>query len=383
MRIALVCETFLPDVNGVTTTLCRLLEYLQQAGHEALLFAPQGGPGEYAGTQVVPLGAMPFPMYPEVKVTPPQPGLTAHLTAFQPDLVHLVGPVVAGAVVPFVSRNLRLPLISSYHTDFGSYSQHYGLGFLRHSVNAWLRWIHNRCHSTLCPSTYTLHALRQAGFRRLRLWGRGVDTERFHPRHRSMAWRTQFGVAPDATLLLYVGRLAAEKRLALIPEALRGLLNVHMVFVGDGPFRAELERRCAGLPVSFTGYLKGAALATAYASADAFVFPSDTDTFGQVVQEAMASGLPVVGARSGGTLDLVHEGQTGLLFAPGVVTDLRARLRQLSANPTLRQAIGNAGRTATAKRAWPVVMEELMQHYQTLHQRRRRGSRMDAAAVCA
>lgn len=364
MRVALVCETFLPDVNGVTTTLCRLLEHLQHAGHEALLFAPYGAPSEYAGAQVVPLGGMPLPLYPEVKLTPPQPGFTAHLRRFRPDLLHLVGPVVAGAVVPFVARNLRLPLIGSYHTDFGAYSHHYGLGFLQRGVNRWLRWIHNRCRVTLCPSTYTLSTLRQFGFRRLRIWGRGVDTERFHPRYRSEAWRASVGLQPDETLLLYVGRLAAEKRVELLPEALRGLDKARLVLVGDGPYRAELERRCVGLPVHFTGYLKGEALAIAFASADLFVFPSDTDTFGQVIQEAMASGLPVVGARSGGSLDLIREGQNGSLFAPGVASDLRTRLRPLVANPTLRTSFGQAGRLFAESRSWPRVMDELMGYYQ-------------------
>jgi glycosyltransferase involved in cell wall biosynthesis len=370
MRIALICETFLPDVNGVTTTLCRLLEHLQRSGHEALLFAPQGAPAEYAGTPVVPLGGMPLPMYPEVKLTPPQPGLTARLRAFRPDLVHLVGPAVMGAAVPFIAHNLRIPLVASYHTDFGAYSRHYGLGFLQSAVNGWLRWIHNRCRLTLCPSTYTLSSLRSVGFRRLRIWGRGVDTERFHPRHRSEAWRESVGLRPNERALLYVGRVAAEKRVDLLPEAIQGLPNTRLVLVGDGPYRAELQRRCQGLPVHFTGYLKGQDLATAYASADAFVFPSDTDTFGQVIQEAMASGLPVVGARSGGTLDLVHEGRTGHLFTPGVASDLRVRLCELMADDGSRAALGQAGRVAAEGRSWPSVMDELMGHYQ--HTRRRR-----------
>ncbi|GAB4445338.1 MAG: glycosyltransferase family 1 protein [Chloroflexi bacterium OHK40] len=369
MRVALVCETFLPDVNGVTTTLCRLLEHLQRAGHEALLFAPQGAPAEYAGTPVVPLGGLPLPLYPEVKLTPPQPGLTAQLRRFRPDVVHLVGPAVMGAIVPSIARGLRVPLVASYHTDFGAYSRHYGLGFLQSGVNAWLRWIHNRCQLNLCPSTYTLRSLRQFGFRRLRIWGRGVDTERFHPRHRSDAWREAVGWRPGETLLLYVGRIAAEKRVDLLPDALRGLPDARLVLVGDGPYRAELERRCAGLPVHFTGYLKGQALATAYASADAFVFPSDTDTFGQVIQEAMASGLPVVGARSGGTLDLVHEGRNGRHFAPGVASDLRARLDELLVDPVLRRAMGRAGRELAEQRSWPRVMDELLAYYERVRRR--------------
>jgi glycosyltransferase involved in cell wall biosynthesis len=340
------------------------LEHLQREGHQALLFAPHDAPAEYAGTPIVPLGGMPLPMYPEVKLTPPQPGITAQLRRFQPDLVHLVGPAVMGAVVPHVARNLHVPLIASYHTDFGAYSRHYGLGFLQSGVNLWLRWIHNRCRITLCPSTYTLRSLRSWGFRRLKIWGRGVDVERFHPRNRSAAWRASVGAQPGETLLLYVGRIAAEKRVDLLPEALQGLPNVRMVFVGDGPYRAELQRRCAGLPVHFTGYLKGQELATAYASADTFVFPSDTDTFGQVIQEAMASGLPVIGAKSGGTLDLVQDQVTGRLFAPGVASDLRARLRELVADPNARVALGAAGRRAAEGRSWPSVMQELLGHYQ-------------------
>ncbi|WP_448337125.1 glycosyltransferase family 4 protein [Chloroflexus aurantiacus] len=376
MRIALICETFLPDVNGVTTTLCRLLEYLQYQGHDVLLFAPHGAPASYAGAEIVPLNGMPLPLYPEVKLTPPQPGLTARLQRFQPDLVHLVGPVVLGAIVPGIVRRLGLPLIASYHTDFGAYSQHYGFGFLKHGVNAWLRWIHNRCRINLCPSRFTMNVLRAAGFRRLRIWGRGVDIERFHPRYRSEAWRAAVGAQPGERVVLYVGRVAAEKRVDLLPEAIRGLPNARLVIVGDGPFRSELQRRCAGLPVHFTGYLKGEDLATAYASADVFVFPSDTDTFGQVVQEAMASALPVVAARAGGALDLIHHGQNGYLFTPGVVSDLRSRLREVLASDERRLAQGTVGRAIAEQRSWPRVMQELMGYYaQVLRPRRVRSLR--------
>lgn len=376
MRIALICETFLPDVNGVTTTLCRLLEYLQYQGHDVLLFAPHGAPSSYAGAEVVPLNGMPLPLYPEVKLTPPQPGLTARLQRFQPDLVHLVGPVVLGAIVPGIVRRLGLPLIASYHTDFGAYSQHYGFGFLKHGVNAWLRWIHNRCRINLCPSRFTMNVLRAAGFRRLRIWGRGVDIERFHPRYRSEAWRAAVGMQPGERVVLYVGRVAAEKRVDLLPEAIRGLPNTRLVIVGDGPFRSELQRRCAGLPVHFTGYLKGDDLATAYASADVFVFTSDTDTFGQVVQEAMASALPVVAARAGGALDLIHYGQNGYLFTPGIVSDLRSRLREVLANDERRLAQGTVGRAIAEQRSWPRVMQELMGYYaQVLRPRRVRSLR--------
>lgn len=369
MRIALICETFLPNVNGVATTLCRILEHLQAEGHQVLLFAPQGAPESYAGAEIVPLGGLPFPLYPELMVTPPQPGITAHLRRFRPDLVHLVGPIVLGAIAPNVVNNLRVPLISSYHTDFGAYSHHYGLGVFKGFLNTYLRWIHNRSRITLCPSTATLRALRAHGFRRLKVWGRGVDTTRFHPAHRSASWRASVGAGPDDTLVLYVGRLAKEKRVDLLPEAIRGLEQVRLVLVGDGPARADLQQRTEDLPIHFTGYLRGQELATAYASADVFVFPSDTDTFGQVMQEAMASGLAVIGARSGGTLDLVREDSTGKLFEPGVANDLRLQLRHLISDPETRIAMGQAGRLAAEQRSWPSVMDELMGYYQRVLRR--------------
>jgi len=381
MRIALIAETFLPQVNGVVTTICRLLEHLRSRGHQALLFAPVGAPDSYAGAQIVPLAGVPLPLYPEVRFTPPQPGITAQLRAFRPDVVHLLGPAMLGATGLYASQRLRLPVISSYHTDFPAYARHYGLGALQRVVWRYLRWMHNHCACTLCPSRATVEELRSQGFRRLRVWGRGVDTRRFAPEHRSLAWRTSLGIAPDERVLLYVGRLASEKRLDLLPQALDGLEHTHLVLVGDGPARQDLARQVAGLPVHFTGYLQGHDLATAYASADVFVFPSDTETFGQVVQEALASGLPVVGARAGGTLDLVREGDNGLLFAPGNSVALREQIQTLLASPALRAAMGEAGRQAALQRSWPVVLDRLVAHYASLSRRSARRSAPQAAPV--
>lgn len=366
MRIALITETFLPSINGVTTTLCRLLDHLQAEGHEALLLAPQSAPDYYAGTKILPLSGVPLPLYPELNFTPPQFGLTQRLRAFEPDILHVVAPAALGAIVPNIAHSLRVPVISSFHTDLVAYSQHYGLGFFKGAFSGYLRWLHNRTRLTLCPSTTTLNNLRQQGFRRLRVWGRGVDTARFHPDHRSEEWRESVGASPDEVILLYVGRVAKEKRINMLEKTLRrlqGEYRVRLVVVGDGPARAELEQRMQGLPVHFTGYLKGAALATAYASSDLFVFPSDTDTFGQVMQEAMASGLPVVAARSGGAPDLVREGKTGYMFEPGVESDLNAQLRRVIADNDLRAAMGVAGRRTAEQRSWSSVMNELLAHY--------------------
>ena len=371
MRIALITETFLPNVNGVVTTLCRLLEHLRSRGHEALLLAPEGAPPAYAGAEIVPMRGMPLPAYPELRITPPQPGMTARLRRFRPDLVHLAGTMALGVAGRHAARRLGAPLVGAYHTDFPAYSAHYGLGFLRDLAYTYLRWVHNSCVLTLCPSSATMADLRARGFRRLRLWGRGVDTERFHPGWRSVAWRAAVGARPNERVLLYVGRLAPEKRLDLLAEALPHLANTRLVLVGDGPARPILERRLSGAPAHFTGYLRGDDLATAYASADLFVFPSDTETFGQVIQEAMASGLPVVAARAGGAIDLVRPGETGALFTPGNVTDLCGRVRQVLEAPDRVRAMGAAGRAAAERRSWGRVMDELLGHYARILTRRR------------
>ncbi|ABU59194.1 glycosyltransferase family 4 protein [Roseiflexus castenholzii] len=363
MRIALITETFLPNVNGIVTTLCRLLEHVQHEGHEALLFAPQGAPEHYAGAQVIPLRGIPFPLYPDIRFTPPQPGIVPALRQFRPDLIHLAGLMVLGPAARFAAQQLRIPAIATYHTDLPAYSVYYGLGALRLAAYSYLRWIHNACALTLCPSSAILADLRKRGFRRLRLWGRGVDTIRFHPAHRRAEWRDAIGARANECVLLYVGRLAAEKRLDLLAEALRDMEGIRLVLVGDGPARQQIERRFAGMPVTFTGFLNGHDLAVAYASSDLFVFPSDTETFGQVVQEAMASGLPVVAARAGGVIDLVRNEETGVFFAPGSAYSLRTAVNRLVANPGLSRAYGQAGRAAAERRSWTRVLDELMEYY--------------------
>jgi glycosyltransferase involved in cell wall biosynthesis len=363
MRVALITETFLPNVNGVVTTLCRTLEHLQDGGHSAILFAPEGAPPSYAGADVVPLRGIPLPFYPELRFTPPQFGITPRLRRFRPDIVHLAGPAALGITGRFVAQRIGVPLVATYHTDLPGYSSHYGLGFTRDVLYRYLRWVHNGCAITLCPSAATMADLRAHGFRRLKIWARGVDVDHFHPSHRTEAWRAAVGARPDEALLLYVGRLAPEKRLDLLAEALDGMTGVRLVLVGDGPYRPQLERRFAHLPVHFAGYLHGQALAQAYASSDLFVFPSDTETFGQVVQEAMASGLAVLAARAGGAADLVQDGATGALFTPGNADELRVRVRELTADAARLRAIGRAGREAAERRSWASVLDDLLGHY--------------------
>jgi glycosyltransferase involved in cell wall biosynthesis len=379
VRIALITETFLPEVNGVVTTICRLLEHLQRRGHQTVLFAQPSAPSSYAGAEVVRLHGFPLPLYNHVSLVPPQMGFVPRLRRFKPDVIHLAGTCVLGPTGRFAAARLGVPLVATYHTDWPSYAAFYGFGMLRDAVYKYLRWVHNGCTLTFCPSSATLNDLRAHGFRRLRRWGRGVDTVRFTPEKRSEAWRASVGAQPNERLLLYVGRLANEKRIDVLVEAVQQLPNARLVLVGDGPARSGLEKRLAGTPAHFTGYLRGDDLATAFASADLFAFPSDTETFGQVLQEAMASGLPLVAARAGGAIDLVREGQTGFTFTPGDATDMREKLCALIANPALRRTMSDNGRAFAEQRTWSAVGDEMLDYYRRAVHGFRRAERARAA----
>ena len=301
MRVALFTETFLPKVDGVVNTLCRLLEHLARRQHESILFAPNGGPHSYANTPVLGLPSVPFPLYPELKLVPPVISVLDQLRRFSPDIIHVVNPVTLGFVGLNHGRRLRVPTVASYHTDVPGFARQWGLGALYHPSVGFFRWLHNQADLNLCPSFATLRQLQSQGYRRLRVWGRGVDSHLFHPSRRRHTWRMRLSEGePERPLLLYVGRLSPEKRIDWLKPMLQAVPEARLAIVGDGPMRPVLESMFAGHPVRFTGYLTGDELADAYAAADVFVFPSHSETFGNVVLEAMASGLPVVAARSGG-----------------------------------------------------------------------------------
>jgi phosphatidylinositol alpha 1,6-mannosyltransferase len=401
-RVALFTETFLPRVDGIVNTLCWTLRGLVEAGCEPLVVAPCGNTALLPGVRVIGATSMPFPLYPEVRLALMGPGISQQLDQFRPDVIHLVGPVVNGVGGLLYAQRREIPVLASFHTNLARYAHHYSLGWLEAWVWRALRTIHNRCALTLCPSHTLLRDLRGRGFERLRYWSRGVDTTQFSPERASRAWRQQLGVPDGIPILLYVGRLAREKRVADLAPVLRNLTDashaapasdsrrrayhpapssdgharlgvstsigrgrerVHLAIVGDGPARAELEQTFAGLPVTFTGYLRGEALATAYASSDLFVFPSDSEAFGNVVLEAMASGLPVVAAAAGGIEDLVEHEATGRLFAPTNTADLEACIRQELEDPVARRRHGQAGRSAALARTWSRQQRLLLAHY--------------------
>ena len=365
MRIAYFTETFLPKIDGVVTRLVRTLDSLAELGHEALVFAPHNPPESYAGFKVVRVPGVSFkPWYPELFLGLPRPRLGRELDRFRPDVVHLINPVVLGLWGTAIAKQRNLPLLSSYHTDITQYAKHLRLGILVRPSQIFLRDIHNQAHVNLCTSRPMVNSAKALGIRRVRLWPKAVDTELFHPRKRDDAMRARLsGGHPEAPLMIYVGRLSHEKRLDWLYAPVHKLAGVRLAFVGSGPAEADLMRRFAGTPTLFTGYLAGEELARAYASADVFAFPSDTETLGFVAMEAMASGVPAVGARAGGIPDVIRDGENGLLFTPGDLGDLTRQLQRLLFDPGLRARLGQQARRDMGGWGWRAATEALLDYY--------------------
>jgi glycosyltransferase involved in cell wall biosynthesis len=364
MRIALFSEVFLPKIDGITNRLRHTVRCLREEGHEVLVFAPQGSVAEHAGARVVRIPGLPFPTYPGLRISAPDPRIVHELWRFAPDVVHAVGPVLLGSWGMLAAHALRLPVVASYHTDLPRYLPGYGLGFLEPVAWPLLSRIHRAAHLNLTPSRFTRKELQDHGVEPVELWRGGVDTELFHPRRRSLEMRVRLsGGVPDGPLLLYVGRLSPEKGLDTLGEILDAVPEARLALVGDGPARAALERRYAGRRVHFTGFLRGEELAAAYASADVFLMPSTTETLGFVVLEAMASGCPVVAARAGGVPELVDDGESGHLYAPGDTADAAAAVRALISRPSLRRFLAQQARKRAEASSWLRETRRLVLEY--------------------
>ncbi len=370
MRIALVSEVFLPAVDGVVTRLRRTLEELPGSGDEVLMIAPAGGPDSYAGVPVLGVRGLRVPLYPDGDGYPPKrvalpgPALSRALRAYRPDVIHAIQPVLLGVgAVAFARRN-RIPLVASYHAHLPSYAKLYRLGWLESAGWHYLRGLHNCAQVNLATSQATLDELRVHRVQRLALWPYGVDLERFHPGQADAGWRARLsGGRPDRLVLLYVGRLAKEKTVERLLEAVAGRSDVSLAIVGDGPLRAEMERRFAGTATTFLGFLGGDDLVRAYASADVFVLPSETETLGMVTLEAHASGLPVIAAESPAARELVRHGVDGLRYDPRDPGALAAAVGRLAADPSLRQAMAAQARPAVSGATWGTATQTLRQHY--------------------
>ena len=366
MRVAIVAESFLPQVNGVSNSVVRVLEHLRRTGHEALVVAPDNPPGSPRADRVydgVRIHRTPSRMFPKVTTLPlgvPTPRIVRVLRGFDPDVVHLASPALLGYGGMLAARRLGVPTVAVYQTDVPGFAASYGIPMTTRAAWAWFRHLHSRADRTLAPSTPTMEVLVAQGFPRVHRWARGVDLIRFAPSARDEALRRRW--SPDGRPIVgFVGRLAPEKhveRLAVLAAAGK----VRLVIVGDGVDRAKLEK---SMPTAvFTGALYGDELAAAYASMDVFVHPGEHETFCQVVQEALASGLPVIAPDAGGPRDLVAPCRTGLLLPVG---EFEARLpgavEHLLAE---RQRYSQAARRSVLGRSWSVICDELLGHYEAV-----------------
>ena len=381
MRVAIVTESFLPNVNGVTNSVLRICEYARRHGHECLVVAPSGTVGFWQGAAgavrtriaVMPgrerhLGypvhrvtAVRVPLLTSLPVGAPSPSVYNALRAFDPDVVHLASPFVLGAAGAAAARALDVPCVAVYQTDVAGFSESYGAGFVAEAAWAWTRTLHAMCDRTLAPSSAAMADLAAHGVPRLHRWGRGVDTERFTPARRSDELRRRW--SPDGRPVVgFVGRLAPEKhveRLRALGERSGPDGDLRLVVVGDGPERAALQEL---MPHAvFAGELHGDALARAYASLDVFCHAGEFETFCQAIQEAHASGVPVIGPDAGGPRDLVAPGENGLLLAPErYARDVSAAVDTVLAN---RERMAAHARRTVRGRTWDAVCGQLFDHY--------------------
>ncbi|TFD82003.1 glycosyltransferase family 4 protein [Cryobacterium fucosi] len=363
MRVALITESFLPTVSGVTTSVCKVLEHLARTGHEAMLIAPAGAPAEYAG---FPVHSVPALSYRQFPVGMPSPQVHRLLADFAPDVLHAASPFLLGAQGIAAANRLDIPSVAVFQTDVAGYARRNKLGQAANAAWRFVKWVHEGADLTLVPSTASMLDLRRVGVRRLARWTRGVDLVGYHPNRRSdpavAALRRE--LAPNGEVVVgYVGRMAPEKQVERF-RALRGVPGIRLALVGDGPSVPLIRRELAGMPVTWLGRLSGPELATAYASFDIFLHAGTEETFGQTLQEAHAAGLPVVAPHAGGPIDLVVHGENGLLFTPDDERDLRRCVALLAGDAPLRHRMGEAGRRSVLGRSWENVCGTLQGYYE-------------------
>lgn len=380
MRIAIITESFPPDVNGVAHCVIRVAENLVRSGHHPLVIAPESARATSGEDSRFPypverVPSVPLPGYPTLRIGLPTPRTRRSIARHGTQLVHLASPVALGAWGSRVAKAMNLPMVAVYQTDLPNYARAYRLGAVTEAFAwRWLRDIHNASGRTLAPSSMTAADLRAHGMDRVWLWGRGVDTERFHPARRDAALRAQ--IAPGGEVIVgYVGRLATEKRVDLLAPVAE-LPGVRLAITGGGPMEDELRQ---GMPSAvFLGTRHGDDLARIYASLDVFVHTGPFETFGQTIQEASASGLPVIAPAAGGPLDLVAEGVTGFLVPPCDSAALTDAVSKLAASPSRRARMGETARRRVLSRSWPALVDELIGHYAAVLGSETTASRMAA-----
>ena len=365
MRVALVTESFLPNINGVTNSVLRVLEHLSASGNQALVIAPacENMPSEYAGHPVKSVPVIPTQNFlpTGMPMGLPQKRVQHLIDGFTPDVIHLASPFALGSYANKVAKRLNIPTVSIYQTDLGGFAKQYGFGIAQNSLQKILYKIHSQTDRTLAPSTSACLDLHMAGVPEVYLWRRGVNTELFNPSKRSAALRDLWKNGDSNKIIVgFVGRLAQEKRVIDL-KALESNPNVQLVIVGDGPHRRKLEQQ---LPSAlFVGFKSGEELAQIYASFDLFIHPGPNETFCQAVQEALASGVPAIVPRTGGPADLVAQGRTGYVIDISDGEELNRTVNHHHARSDRKQ-MRIAARDSVSKRTWGRINNELEDHYQ-------------------
>lgn len=367
MKVAIFTDTFQPQVNGVARTVGRITSFLESQNLPCLVFAPDGDCDQINQEKVYTFPSFDLPFYPECKIALPNISqIQDVLGTFQPDIIHVVTEFSMGFCGLKYARDHGLPVVASYTTNFPQYLNYYKAGFLERWAWQYLRWFHNQCQLTYCPSPAIKSMLTKKGFFNLDIWGRGIDTELFSPDKRSDTLRNK--LAPDKGLyFLYVGRLALEKDLDVLLKAWRivetKIPDAQLIITGNGPIIEELKKT-ASPQVIFTGYLHGEELAAVYASCDAFVFPSTTETFGNVVLEAMASGLPVIAPAAGGVKSILIDGNNGIVCRPRNYLDMASAIIKITQNRALRRELSSQALQYARERKWDGVLHPLIESYE-------------------
>jgi glycosyltransferase involved in cell wall biosynthesis len=384
MKLALITDTYSPQINGVSRTLEQLTKYLVSMGHEVLVVHPeyrsakrQTQAQSALQPEIVEIKARPLPFYQEVVVAlPPYTQMRKALELFQPDIVHIATETMLGNAALNYCRKRGWPVVSSFHTNFDAYTSHYRLNLLKPFVIRYLRWFHNRTEATFVPTNTIINKLKLQGFERLRLWPRGVNTSLFSPgRSGSLTLRNRLGIPDNTFVVGHCGRLASEKNFNFLSQVFCEFLvsspESHVLIVGDGPARKSLEAKLKSdlyfsSRVHFTGYLTGEDLADAYSAMSAFAFASRTETFGNVLLEAMASGLAVVALAEGGPVDVINNGTTGVLLDPeSKPSDMSEILVEWSKSPEQRNRLAAHARVYAETQRWESIMKGLVEEYES------------------
>lgn len=368
MKIAIFTDTYTPQVNGVAKTLERLTNYLHRKGIDYTLFAPQNVKDNNENNHVQKLKSIPLAVYPECRLALPNLHFVKKkLEHFQPDLIHVATPFTMGLLGKYYATKLNIPLVGSYHTDFDAYLSYYKMDFLSPVLWNYLRWFHNSLQKTFVPSLETFKQLKEKQFHHLSIWSRGVDCNLFNPKGNDAGIRQNYSITAKH-ILTYAGRLAPEKDIETLQSVI-AMVNenrandVHWLIAGDGPLAKEMKARFNKKNVTFTGYLKPERLAHVYAASDLMVFPSATETFGNVVLESMACGTPVIGANAGGVKNIISNTKNGLLCTPKCPHEFANAIHSLLEDQDARQKMGIAARHYALSQSWDNIFARLVDEY--------------------